>query len=49
MFVSHGARGQIYLKRKADFCQKVVPGIIKEAKLLGISKDDLEEIINRHY
>ena len=45
MFVAEGAKKQIVQKRKNAFLMEVLPGLIKEAERIEITKDDLIEFI----
>ena len=47
MCVANGAKEKILLSRKESFLGKTVPEFLEEAKKLGISQDDLIQIIRR--
>lgn len=47
MCVANGAKEKILLRRKESFLGETVPGFIEEAKKLGISEDELIQIIRR--
>ncbi|SDB31208.1 DNA-binding transcriptional regulator YhcF, GntR family [Pseudobutyrivibrio sp. YE44] len=46
MFVQTGAKEQIMEERKESFYETFVKKIITEAKLIGISKDELKKMID---
>lgn len=48
MFVAEGAKEQIIGKRKDAFYDNYVKGLLEEAKSLGISSDELVEMIRNH-
>ena len=48
MFVAEGAKQQIINKRKDAFYENYIKGLIEEAKSLGISSDQLIEMIRAH-
>ena len=45
MFVSRGARGKILAKRKAAFARDHIAPLLAEAKSLGITKQELMDMI----
>ncbi|SHF35990.1 DNA-binding transcriptional regulator YhcF, GntR family [Seinonella peptonophila] len=45
MFVTTGARAKLIEKRKAEFYEKYVVAMILEAKKLGVTKQELIEMI----
>ncbi|EFU39727.1 transcriptional regulator, GntR family protein [Paenibacillus vortex V453] len=47
MFVASGARERLIEKRKTEFYEQYVVAMVKEAAKLGISKDQLSEMIRR--
>ena len=47
MCVADGAKEKILLRRKETFLGKAVPDFLEEAKKLGISEDELIQIIRR--
>ncbi|WP_127593622.1 GntR family transcriptional regulator [Paenibacillus lautus] len=47
MFVASGARELLMEKRKTEFYQQYVVAMVKEAAKLGITKDQLSEMIRR--
>lgn len=47
MFVSEGAVEKIRLARKAGFYEQFVVNLMSEAKTLGITKEELVEMIRR--
>lgn len=47
MFVASGAREQLMEKRKTEFYEQYVVSMVKEAAKLGITKDQLSEMIRR--
>ncbi|ANY75841.1 GntR family transcriptional regulator [Paenibacillus ihbetae] len=47
MFVATGAREQLIEKRKTEFYEQYVVAMVKEAAKLGITKDQLSEMIRR--
>lgn len=47
MFVSEGAAQKIRLTRKAGFYEQFVVNLISEAKTLGITKEELVEMIRK--
>ncbi|KZS43405.1 GntR family transcriptional regulator [Paenibacillus glucanolyticus] len=47
MFVASGARERLMEKRKTEFYEQYVVAMVKEAAKLGISKDQLSEMIRR--
>ncbi|HAF96764.1 MULTISPECIES: GntR family transcriptional regulator [Paenibacillus] len=47
MFVAAGAREQLIEKRKTEFYEQYVVAMVKEAEKLGITKDQLSEMIRR--
>ncbi len=47
MFVSKGAKAMIKDKRKSEFMDNYVTKLVDEAKNLGISKQELIEMINK--
>lgn len=49
MFVTAGAVVQIKKKRQHEFYQKYVESLLKEAKKLMLSKNDVLELIERGY
>lgn len=48
MFVAEGAKAQIINKRKDAFYETYVKGLLEEAKSLGISDDQIIEMIRTH-
>ena len=46
MFVQTGAKEQIQKARKESFYETYVKGILKEAKLIGITKQELSKMIS---
>ena len=48
MFVAKGAKEQIINKRKDAFYENYVKGLLEEAESLGISSDQLIEMIRAH-
>ena len=49
MFVCTGAKKTIQKKRKDDFTNKYVDNMLAEAKKLGLSAQDLCDMIERRY
>lgn len=49
MFVMVGAQAKIIAKRKASFFEDYVESLIVESKKLGLSKTDLQRLIERGY
>ncbi|MGW8820946.1 GntR family transcriptional regulator [Paenibacillus lautus] len=47
MFVASGARELLMEKRKTEFYEEYVVAMVKEAAKLGITKDQLSEMIRR--
>jgi len=47
MFVAQGAKEMILQKRRGAFYENYVKGMIAEAQSLGISRDELAEMIRR--
>jgi len=47
MFVSEGAAQKIRLARKAGFYEQFVVNLISEAKTLGITKEELVQMIRK--
>jgi len=47
MFVAQGAKEMILQKRRGAFYENYVKGLIAEAESLGISRDELAEMIRR--
>ncbi|AWP27267.1 GntR family transcriptional regulator [Paenibacillus sp. Cedars] len=47
MFVASGVRERLMEKRKTEFYEQYVVAMVKEAAKLGISKDQLSEMIRR--
>ncbi|ACX66048.1 GntR family transcriptional regulator [Virgibacillus sp. LDC1] len=47
MFVASGARELLMEKRKTEFYEQYVVAMVKEAAKLGITKDQLSEMIRR--
>ena len=47
MFVASGAKAAVQAKRKAGFYDNFIKSILDEAESLGISKDELIEMIRR--
>ncbi|ANA82811.1 GntR family transcriptional regulator [Paenibacillus glucanolyticus] len=47
MFVASGARERLMEKRKTEFYEQYVVAMVKEAAKLGITKDQLSEMIRR--
>ncbi|GIO96674.1 GntR family transcriptional regulator [Paenibacillus lautus] len=47
MFVATGARELLMEKRKTEFYEQYVVAMVKEAAKLGITKDQLSEMIRR--
>lgn len=47
MFVASGARELLMEKRKTEFYEQYVVAMVKEAAKLGITKDQLSEMIHR--
>lgn len=48
MFVAEGAKAQIIGKRKDAFYETYIKGLLEEAKSLGISGDQIIEMIRTH-
>ena len=48
MFVAEGAKEHIIEKRRDAFYEKYVKGLLEEAKSLGISSEQLVEMIRTH-
>lgn len=49
MFVMVGAQAKVITKRKASFFEDYVESLIVESKKLGLSKTDLQRLIERGY
>lgn len=49
MFVTAGAVAQVKKKRQREFYQKYVEALLKEAKKLMLSKNDVMDLIERGY
>ena len=49
MFVSSGAQEKIRMKRKDQFYQRYIENLVAEAKKLGLSKEQILELIERGY
>ncbi len=47
MFVAAGARSQLLAQRREDFYQEYVQPMTREARKLGISADQLTEMLHR--
>ena len=47
MFVAEGAKERLIEKRKEAFIENFVVAMVREAKMLGISDDELLELIKR--
>lgn len=47
MFVASGVRERLMEKRKTEFYEQYVVAMVKEAAKLGITKDQLSEMIRR--
>ncbi|NMO96338.1 GntR family transcriptional regulator [Paenibacillus lemnae] len=47
MFVAEGARGKLVEKRKEQFYEQYIVTMVKEAEKLGITGDQLTEMIRR--
>ncbi len=47
MFVPEGAKGRLIEKRKAAFIENFVVVMVKEAKMLGISDEELFKLIQK--
>ena len=47
MFVAKGAKGQIIEKRKQNFYDRYVRGLVEEAESLSITEEELLEMIRR--
>lgn len=47
MFVAEGAKERLIEKRKEAFIENFVVAMVREAKILGISDDELLELIKR--
>ena len=45
MFVSEGAREKLLHKRKQRFVEEYIVNLVKEAEILGISDEELFELI----
>jgi len=48
MCVANGAMEKILLHRKEAFLEEIVPDFLQEAKKLGISENELIQILRRH-
>jgi len=48
MFVAEGARNMIITKRKTQFVEEYISELIREAKKLNITKEELIEIIKNY-
>ena len=48
MFVAEGAKEHIIEKRRDAFYENYVKGLLEEAKSLGISREELVEMIKSH-
>jgi GntR family transcriptional regulator len=46
MFVSTGARAKLHQQRRAEFRERLVAPLIREARLLHIDRKKLDEMIN---
>lgn len=49
MFVAEGAKEKIMVKRQQDFSKAYVETLIKEAKKLHLTKDQILDLIERGY
>jgi DNA-binding transcriptional regulator YhcF (GntR family) len=49
MFVSTGAVEKLTTKRKDQFFESYISGLIKEAKRLGITKDEIEAMVEKGF
>ena len=47
MFVSHGAKAQLVLKRRRQFFEQFIKPMMAEAQKLGIEAQDLAEMIRK--
>lgn len=47
MFVSQGAKRQIMNRRKQEFFDNYIKNLLLEAKSLGLTKDEIVEMINK--
>lgn len=45
MCVTEGAKEKILVRRKEEFCNNAIPILIKEAKKLGLSQNDILKMI----
>lgn len=46
MFVKHGAKAKIRAKRSKEFVSNYISPLLKEARKLGLSKDEIIAMIN---
>jgi DNA-binding transcriptional regulator YhcF (GntR family) len=49
MFVKSGAIDKLTLKRKEQFYESFISGLIKEAKRLGITKEEIESMVEKGF
>lgn len=49
MFVSNGAREKLLKKRREEFYESFIPGLVTEAKRLGLSPEDIRKMIERGF
>ena len=49
MFVAEGAREKLLSKRREQFCERYVRQMTTEARRLGITREDLDEMIRKEY
>jgi len=49
MFVSTGAKAMLTAARKGAFYERFISGMIDEAKRLGISRAELEEMLEKYW
>ena len=47
MFVSEGARGRLMTKRREEFFEHYIAGLLEEARRLNISKEEIVEMLER--
>ncbi|WP_290033138.1 GntR family transcriptional regulator [Ligilactobacillus cholophilus] len=49
LFVKKGAREKIIAKRQEEFCSEYIDNLISESKNLGLTKQQLIDLIERRY
>lgn len=47
MFVTQGARSRLIAKRREEFYERYIEGLLEEARRLGIRKEEIAEMLER--